>query len=52
MQEDAFPRLVWSRTRAQGAPAAQAKSKLEISGDREKRFMTPVLSAIRCVVSP
>lgn len=28
MQEDAFSRLVWSRTGAQGAPAAQAKSKL------------------------
>lgn len=38
MQEDAFSRLVRSRAGAQRAAAAQAKRKLKISGDREKRF--------------
>lgn len=38
MQEDAFSRLVWGRAGAQGAPAAQAKRKLQISGAQEKKF--------------
>lgn len=40
MQEDTFPRLVWSRAGAQGAPAAQAKRKLQISENQEKKIMS------------